>query len=236
MARQAEPARHAQGLLSCLAFTALRKAIGLLSSAARSAAIARIDFGDGQGGTILEFGTGSGDSLGLYPAGARIIGVDWRAEPLAFAAARMRRLGIHEIGGLAVVSPSALPFEDGAFATALASFALIELDDPSLALDELVRAVGPGGDIVIVDNFAHLRGGEANDGLAALITRPDLTLAATRQLPPFGLYTLFCLRVDARAQDGAGEGAQAATGPGGGPRRRRVARRALRHVPDRKRG
>ncbi|NND50240.1 MAG: class I SAM-dependent methyltransferase, partial [Rhizobiales bacterium] len=177
MARQAEPARHAQGLLSRLVFTALRKAIGLLSSAARSAAIARIDFDDGQdgqGGMILEFGTGSGDSLGLYPAGARVIGVDWRAEPLALAAARMRRLGIHKIGGLAVASPAALPFEDGAFETALASFALAELDDPSLALDELVRAVGPGGDIIIVDNFAHLRGGEGESGLAALIARPDL--------------------------------------------------------------
>lgn len=208
--------------------------IARLGVAARAAAMARLQ---GRGGLILELGIAAGASLGRYGPGVRLIGVDWRHGALRIAAARAARRrrflrGNRVLGGVVLADPAALPFAAGSFDGALAAFCVAALARPAAALGELARVVRPGGDIVVVDHFADQAGAGAaagdRRGLAMLISVPQLAMTTTRRLPPFGLFTLVCLRVERGAAGGAavaGAGREPAGGTAPAARRRRVARR-----------
>jgi phosphatidylethanolamine/phosphatidyl-N-methylethanolamine N-methyltransferase len=204
--------------------------IGRLGVAARAAAIARLQ-GKG-GGLVLELGIAAGASLGRYRRDVNLIGIDWRYGALRIAAARGARRGLlsrHRVlGGVALADPAALPFQAGSFDGALAAFCVARLARPAQALDELARVVRPGGDIVLVDRFAERAGaGDGLAGLAMLMAVPGLAMTTMRRLPPCGLFTLVCLRVE-RGPAGSHDAAGTAWPPSGIPpaaRRRRLARR-----------
>jgi len=212
-----------------------------LAGGARRDAIARAGRA---GGRIIELGIGTGAMLGALAAGTSHVGVDWRPAALQIAAARAARRGPAGFHGLVRAAPERLPFADGVFDTALASISLAETGDPAAALAELVRVVRARGEIIIVDRFAgdaaaaspggraaRGAGGAAGGGIAALIGQPGVTMTAVRRLPPFGLFTLICLRVEtapARPPRTARQPGAAATAPGAqkrASRRPRAARR-----------
>ena len=99
--------------------------------------------------------------------------------------------------------PWALPFEDGTFDTAMATFALGETAQPSQVLDELVRVTRPTGEVIVIDRFAGARElprfvgpPAASVALSDLVARNDVSISAMRRLRPMGLFTLVCLRVE----------------------------------------
>jgi phosphatidylethanolamine/phosphatidyl-N-methylethanolamine N-methyltransferase len=190
---------------------------GLVSGAARGAAVRRINR---QGGLYLDLGVGTGLNLAAYAGTVGVVGVDISPDMLRFAQARAGRAGHRNILGLARMDAGRLAFADGTFDGAAALFVMAGLPDPVAALAELARAVRPGGELVIVNFFSHGTGWRARlEGRLARIAgwfgagprfpigpfldQPDWTLTTSRRLPPFGLFTMLCLKRGPAAAGGA---------------------------------
>ena len=104
-----------------------------------------------------------------------------------------------------------LAFPDAHFDAIIAPYVLTVLPEPEASLDEWLRVLKPGGEIILVNHIGAERGpiamieawlGRRSAALGWhpqfpwsvvadwLATRPDLTLVERRTLPPFGLFTL----------------------------------------------
>ena len=104
-------------------------------------------------GTVLEIGAGTGLNLPHYERAEKVIAV----EPDPSMSRRLRGRAQEAAVPVEVVAGSAesLPFEDGAFDTAVITFVLCSVEDPSAALAELRRVLAPGGRLVLLE---HVRG------------------------------------------------------------------------------
>lgn len=101
-------------------------------------------------GEVLEVAVGSGLNLPHYPAGVAVTGIDLAENMLAMARARAATL---ELGPkLLQGSAHDLPFADASFDTVLCTFGLCAIPDHSVAIDEMVRVLRPGGRLVLVDH------------------------------------------------------------------------------------
>jgi len=102
-----------------------------------------------EGERVLDVGCGTGNAaLAAARAGAEVVGVDPARRLLEVARARAGREGFAAaefVEGDAL----ALPVEDAAFDAALSVFAVIFAAPPRAAAGELLRAVRPGGRIVV---------------------------------------------------------------------------------------
>ncbi|WP_204848382.1 class I SAM-dependent methyltransferase [Rhodopila globiformis] len=101
------------------------------------------------GGRILEVGVGTGLSLGQYAASDRIVGIDISEPMLGKARQRVQRLGLKNIETIAVMDAERLEFPDAAFDVVVAQYVVTAVPNPEKALDEFVRVVKPGGEIVL---------------------------------------------------------------------------------------
>jgi ubiquinone/menaquinone biosynthesis C-methylase UbiE len=117
------------------------------------------------GSRVLEVGFGSGRLHAEMARLHRMAGVD--LAPGMVRVTRERLNGLQLRSDLAVGSVFALPWRDGAFDAVVSTFAFSAFPDLGAALDEVVRVVGPGGRVIIVD------AGEASDGnlVARLLAR-----------------------------------------------------------------
>ena len=100
-------------------------------------------------GRVLEIGAGTGLNLPFYPGGLELV----LTEPEAPMARRLER----RAGGATIVRAPAeqLPFEDGAFDTAVSTMVLCTVADASRAIAELARVLRPGGRLLFIE---HVRG------------------------------------------------------------------------------
>jgi SAM-dependent methyltransferase len=90
----------------------------------------------------LEIGIGTGRiALPLIEQGVHVIGVDISLEMLRKLLAKSRE---HETN-VAIADATRLPFADRTFGSAIASHVLHLIPEWKVALDELMRVVGPGG-------------------------------------------------------------------------------------------
>lgn len=115
--------------------------------AAAVAAVAALAPAEGE--RVLDVGCGTGNAaLAAARAGAAVVGVDPARRLLEAARARAEREGFP---GADFVEGDALalPVEDAAFDAALSVFGVIFAAPPRDAAGELVRAVRPGGRIVV---------------------------------------------------------------------------------------
>lgn len=103
-----------------------------------------------QGATILEIGVGTGKNLRYHSANGRVVAMDLSPRMLARAAARARRLGTKV--DFVLADAQRLPFRDGAFAAAAATFVFCSVPDPVVGLREMQRAVGQGGRIHLLEH------------------------------------------------------------------------------------
>ena len=178
---------------------------GLISRAARRAAVAAVNAAPGE--TVLEVGVGTGLALPLYGAEKRVTGIDLSAEMLAVASRRAGRLGLRNIEALLEMDAQATSFPDARFDVAVAMFVASVVPDPRALVAELRRVVKPGGTILFVNHFAAERGpvwwvergiapaasrlGWHSDfRLAHLLEARDLTEARVRWMQPLGLFRL----------------------------------------------
>jgi phosphatidylethanolamine/phosphatidyl-N-methylethanolamine N-methyltransferase len=105
------------------------------------------------GGRILEVGVGTGLSLPDYSPTNRLTGIDLSAAMLRRAKARAAEQRLTNVDGLAVMDARLLGFRDGVFDVVVAQYVITTVPDPEATLDEFVRVVKPGGEIILVNHL-----------------------------------------------------------------------------------
>lgn len=113
------------------------------------------------GGRILEVGVGTGLSLPSYSSLSRIVGIDISEPMLEKARQRVQRAGLGNVESIAVGDAENLDFPTASFDVVVAQYVVTAVPNPERALDEFVRVVRPGGEIIITTRIgaeAGLRG------------------------------------------------------------------------------
>jgi phosphatidylethanolamine/phosphatidyl-N-methylethanolamine N-methyltransferase len=105
------------------------------------------------GGRILEVGVGTGLSLPEYAWTNRLTGVDLSAPMLRKAKDRVAEHRLTNVDGLAVMDAQHLGFDDGVFDVVVAQYVITAVPDPEATLDEFVRVLRPGGEIILVNHL-----------------------------------------------------------------------------------
>jgi len=100
----------------------------------------------GARGRVLDVGCGTGRNLPLFPAGAKVIGLD--PERASLLKARRRAPGALLVRG----SAEKLPFRDGAFDTVVSGLVFCSVPDPLRGLAEVKRVLAPGGELRMLEH------------------------------------------------------------------------------------
>jgi phosphatidylethanolamine/phosphatidyl-N-methylethanolamine N-methyltransferase len=172
------------------------------------------------GGRILEVGVGTGLSLPDYTWSNRIIGIDLSEPMLRKAKVRVREHRLTNVDALAVMDARRLGFADAAFDVVVAQYVITAVPEPEATLDEFVRVLRPGGEIILVNHLGAEGGPRAafERAFAPLARRlgwqPEFTwwrlagwaarhrgvrFVERRSMPPLGHFSLIRF---ARVDDG----------------------------------
>ena len=155
---------------------------------------------------LVDLGTGTGHVLEAFaPQAKGAVGIDMNRQMLAYARARMDRLGLSHVqlrqGDLFNV-----PLSEASTDAVVLHQVLHFLDDPAPAIDEAARLLRPGGRLLIVDfaphdledlreTFAHRRLGFSSEQMAKWLEDAGLALADERQLAADQATSGECLTV-----------------------------------------
>ena len=167
------------------------------------------------GGRILDVGVGTGLSLSDYSRASRICGVDLSEPMLRKAQNRVRTLGLTNVELLAVMDARNLAFKDGSFDAVVAQYVITAVPDPEATLDDFVRVLKRGGELILVNHIGAESGTRRVFELAfaplarRLGWRPEfpwrrlvdwasrhggVILAERRPMPPLGHFSLIRYR------------------------------------------
>src|ERR1700742_3137229 len=105
------------------------------------------------GGRILDVGVGTGLSLSDYAATPKVCGVDISEPMLRKAQQRGRALGLKNVETLAVMDTKHLEFADSFFDGGVAQYVITAVPDPEATLDDFVRVLKPGGELILVNHI-----------------------------------------------------------------------------------
>ena len=105
------------------------------------------------GGRILEVGVGTGISLLSYGRSNRLVGIDISAGMLRRAHDRVVEHGLTNVEALAVMDAKHLAVPDASFDVVVAQYVITAVPDPEATLDEFVRVLKPGGEIILVNHL-----------------------------------------------------------------------------------
>lgn len=119
---------------------------------------AAVDAAERIGGRILEVGVGTGLSLDQYARSNRIVGIDISEPMLDKAHERVKRLRLHNVEAITVMDAEHLTFPDASFDVVVAQYVVTAVPNPEQALDEFVRVVRPGGEIVLTSRIGAGKG------------------------------------------------------------------------------
>jgi phosphatidylethanolamine/phosphatidyl-N-methylethanolamine N-methyltransferase len=114
---------------------------------------ASIDAAERVGGRILEVGVGTGISLPDYARTNKIVGIDISAPMLRKAQERVVEFGLSNVEALCVMDAKHLALPDNAFDVIVAQYVITAVPDPEATLDEFVRVLKPGGEIILVNHI-----------------------------------------------------------------------------------
>jgi phosphatidylethanolamine/phosphatidyl-N-methylethanolamine N-methyltransferase len=180
------------------------------------------------GPRILDVGVGTGLELPYFRPDAAVTAVDLSEPMLRKAYARAQECGLSQVIGLCVMDAARLGFADGAFDAVVAPYVITTVPKPEATLDELVRVVRTGGEVVLVNHVGAENGPRAaferwlarqtrhlgwrpefpwsciGDWCAG---RRDVELLERRALPPLRLFTLIRLRKRAAAPEAMADAA-----------------------------
>lgn len=123
------------------------------------------------GRQVLEIGVGTGLSLPDYGPENEVWGIDLSPEMIEKAKKRVADEHLPARCTLEVIDAHSLPFEDDSFHAVAAQFVITLVENPERVLDECLRVVAPGGEIILVNHFY------SETGLAAWIERRLATAA-----------------------------------------------------------
>jgi phosphatidylethanolamine/phosphatidyl-N-methylethanolamine N-methyltransferase len=153
---------------------------------------------------VLEVGVGTGLSLGHYPRGTRVVGVDLSEAMLARARERVGR-GVEATVDLRLADGERLGFADGAFDLVVLPFVVSVTPDPQALLDEVARVLRPGGTVLVLNHFSGVSGlrwierllapladriGFRSDFPLEQLRHPRLEQRAVRALWPIGFFQM----------------------------------------------
>jgi phosphatidylethanolamine/phosphatidyl-N-methylethanolamine N-methyltransferase len=105
------------------------------------------------GGRILEVGVGTGISLPDYAPTNRLVGIDLSEPMLRKARTRIGERHLHNVDALAVMDAQHLALPDQAFDVVVAQYVITTVPNPEATLDEFVRVIRPGGEIILVNHI-----------------------------------------------------------------------------------
>ncbi|MGY4627460.1 class I SAM-dependent methyltransferase [Bradyrhizobium sp. USDA 4486] len=185
---------------------------GKVFDAGRQSTIAEADR---IGGRILDVGVGTGLSLSDYARTTKICGVDISEPMLRKAQARVRSLRLSNVEVLSVMDAKNLAFPGNLFDAVVAQYVITAVPDPEGTLDEFVRVLKPGGELILVNHIGAEKGLRKLSELAfaplarRLGWRPEfpwarlegwadrhggVTLTERRPMPPMGHFSLIRYR------------------------------------------
>lgn len=163
------------------------------------------------GGRVLDVGIGTGLSLKDYARTTRICGVDISAGMLRKAQERAKSLRLSNVEALAVMDAKALAFPDASFDAVVAQYVITAVPDPEATLDDFLRVLKPGGEMILVNHIGAESGLRRLSEMAfaplarrlgwrpefpwARLTNwaaahPGVTLLERRPMPPMGHFSL----------------------------------------------
>jgi phosphatidylethanolamine/phosphatidyl-N-methylethanolamine N-methyltransferase len=167
------------------------------------------------GGRILDVGVGTGLSLIDYSRSTKICGVDISEPMLRKAHQRVQALNLTNVETLAVMDAKNLAFADGYFDAVVAHYVITAVPDPEATLDDFIRVLKPGGELILVNHIGAESGSRRLFELAfaplarRLGWRPEfpwgrlvdwaaghggVTLTERRPMPPMGHFSLIRYR------------------------------------------
>ena len=167
------------------------------------------------GGRILDVGVGTGLSLIDYSRTTRICGVDISEPMLRKAHQRVKALNLTNVDTLAVMDAKHLAFADDYFDAVVAQYVITAVPDPEATLDDFIRVLKPGGELILVNHIGAESGPRKLFELAfaplarRLGWRPEfpwgrlvdwaaahggVTLSERRPMPPMGHFSLIRYR------------------------------------------
>lgn len=111
------------------------------------------------GDRVLEVGVGTGLSLGHYPEGVQVCGID--VSPHMLDRARARLNGQADRVSLELMDAQALTYEDNSFDKVVAMYVASVVPDPAKMVSEMKRVCRPGGDMFIINHFSRDTGAMA---------------------------------------------------------------------------
>jgi phosphatidylethanolamine/phosphatidyl-N-methylethanolamine N-methyltransferase len=179
------------------------------------------------GGRILEVGVGTGISLPGYSSANSIIGVDLSEAMLRKARARVEDLSLDNVLRLEVMDAERLSFPDASFDVVVAHYVVSTVPNPEAALDEFVRVLRPGGEIILVSRVGAETGVRrvAEEMLQPIVRRfgwrtafpwqrferwaagrGDVELLERSPMPPFSHFSLVRFGKSDNASRGDGGG------------------------------
>jgi phosphatidylethanolamine/phosphatidyl-N-methylethanolamine N-methyltransferase len=123
---------------------------GRVFARGRAASIAAVER---VGGRILDVGVGTGIALPDYKRTNRISAVDYSEPMLRKAKERVVEQKLDHVECVAVMDAQQLGFADAVFDAVIAQYVVTAVPDPEATLDELVRVVRPGGEIILVNHI-----------------------------------------------------------------------------------
>lgn len=97
-------------------------------------------------GRVLELAIGTGLNLPYYRPGTEVVGLD-------FSPGMLRHLHGHP-DALVLSDAAHLPFADASFDGVVATFLLCSVQSVQAVIDEVVRVVRPGGDVLFADHVS----------------------------------------------------------------------------------
>jgi phosphatidylethanolamine/phosphatidyl-N-methylethanolamine N-methyltransferase len=110
------------------------------------------------GGRILDVGVGTGLSLVDYSRTTKLCGVDISLPMLRRAQERVRALNLVNVETLAVMDAKNLAFADEFFDAVVAQYVITAVPDPEATLDDFIRVLKPGGELILVNHIGAERG------------------------------------------------------------------------------
>jgi len=170
---------------------------------------------DSIGGRILDVGVGTGLSLSDYAHTTKLCGVDISEPMLRKAQERVRTLNLTNVETLAVMDAKNLAFADSSFDAVVAQYVITAVPDPEGTLDDFIRVLKPGGELILVNHIGAEGGPRRLFELAfaplarRLGWRPEfpwarlvnwaakhggVTLTERRPMPPMGHFSLIRYR------------------------------------------
>jgi ubiquinone/menaquinone biosynthesis C-methylase UbiE len=162
------------------------------------------------GNRVLEVGVGTGKNISHYPRGVQVTAVDLSDKMLERARRRVQELDIKV--DLCLMDAQRLGFPDAAFDAAVATFVFCSVPDPVLGLQELGRAVRPGGQILLLEHVrvnkpvigklmdlldpfvVRLMGPHINRRTVENVKKAGLEIEQVEELAPGGLVKLIVAR------------------------------------------